>query len=80
MVFSESVWTNECDTLEKINLAEGKVSYNIVKNTMQSCHKNHCVMKDKDGNCPKICDILKQLDKKKKDPKRLHWSLKLKRK
>ncbi len=78
--FDEKVWTDDSKCVDSVDLKDGKVKYKVVPNTSSHCHKNMCTMKNDKGECPQICDILKVLDQKKKQVKRLSLSLKVKTK
>ncbi len=77
---SEASWQDSHDVIDNVKLEKCKPEYKIMKNSALKCHKNFCIMNDDDGNCPKICDVLKAIDTKKdKRVKRLSLSLKVKR-
>ncbi len=72
-------WSRKLKDLDGVKLGEGTVSYRVKSDSSNDCHKSYCIMKDDLGNCPQICEILKVIDSKKKSPKRLKLSLKVRK-
>ena len=70
----------DIDMLDSQKMRAETVRYKTLSDSAPDCHKKSCTMKDKHGNCPKICKILKKIDAKKHSAKRLTVSLKFKKK
>ncbi len=62
----ESAFDFDIDMLDEKKLLTPVVKYESLANSSGSCHKRNCTsVKDADGNCPKICELLKKIDSKK---------------
>ncbi len=76
----EASWNDSHDVIDSVKLEGQKPEYKVLKNSALKSHKGYCIMKGEDGQCPKICDVLKVIDSKKDKPvKRLSLSLKVRR-
>ncbi len=76
---AETIWVDSDSVVDNVKLEKCKPEYKVLKNSTLKCHKDFCVMKGDDGQCLKICDVLKAINTKKDKPvKRLSLSLKVK--
>ncbi len=64
--------------IDEIDLTKEEKQYKAYPDKSSKAHKAKCPMSDSEGNCPKICDVLKKLDQVKTEPKIKKMRLSLK--